>query len=441
MRKLSPIAVLFIGFAGLILLGSLLLTLPIAHKEGVNVSYIDALFISTSGTCVTGLTPLNVFKTFNLFGQIVLLVLIQIGGLGFMTFIAVILLIINKQLGIYNQTIIMQSAGTFTLGSVKPLLKRILLVTFIFEGTGWVLLSLFLRADYGNEAWYIGLFTSISAFCNAGFDLFESSLTTYKSNPGIILTICALINLGGIGFVVYSDLIDVKFNFKKLQMHSKLVLLCNAIVIVIPFFLFFLFEFVEAGQMGKFVNLPFGEKVLNSLFLSITPRTAGFYTLPYDQLTAASKGLTMILMFIGGNSGSTAGGVKVTTIAVIILSLVATAKGSEETVAFKQRITKSVIQQSSALFFTYAALVIIAGGLVTSYEEISLESGLFECISALATVGLTLGITSVITVPTKIVLIILMYLGRVGAFGLFSLILKKSKSHGITHPEGRIMVG
>lgn len=442
-KKITPIGILFLGFLTLILIGSGLLVLPFASKSGESIKYIDALFVSTSATCVTGLTPFNTFETFTVFGQIVILLLIQIGGLGFMTLISLLLLWIKKELGVYSKTILVQSAGSFSFGSVKHLLRKIVIFTVIFEFFGWLILSLLFLEDYGGAAFYYGLFTSISAFCNAGFDLFSDSLVAYNSSPGIILAIVVLINVGGLGFIVLSDLFDCKFEFSKLQVHSKIVLVANLFLIVIPFVLFFLFEFIDFGQNGYYIDKTIGEKVLNSLFLTITPRTAGFYTVDYAKLTPASKELTSILMFIGGNSGSTAGGIKVTTIVVVIIGAISTARRNEDTIIFKRKISNKIIQQSNALFFAYLLLLLISITTISMIEggAITTEESVFECISALSTVGLSLGITSSLTVFSKIVLIVLMYLGRIGAFGLFYLIFRKNNKHLIAYPEGRILVG
>ena len=441
-KRVTPVGILFLGFLALILVGSGLLVLPFASKSGESIKYIDALFVSTSATCVTGLTPFNTFQTFTLFGQIIILLLIQIGGLGFMTLISILLLWIKKELGVYSKTILVQSAGSFSFGSVKHLLRKIVIYTAIFEFVGWITLSLLMLPDFGGEAFYYGLFTAISAFCNAGFDLFSDSLVTYSSNAGIMITIMILINVGGLGFIVLSDLFDCKFRFSKLQVHSKIVLIGDLILILVPSLLFFLFEFVDVGQNGTYMDLSIGEKILNSLFLSITPRTAGFYTLDYSKLTAASKELTSILMFIGGNSGSTAGGLKVTTIVVVIIAVISTARRNEDTIIFKRKISNKVIQQSNALFFAYLLLLLISITAISTAEAgITTEESVFECISALSTVGLSLGVTSSLSIFSKIVLIVLMYLGRVGAFGLFYLIFRKSNKHLIAYPEGRILVG
>ena len=443
-KRFQPITLLFAGFLVLILVGALLLWLPFSSKTG-HTDFIDALFVSASAACVTGLSPFNTFDHWNLFGQIIILILIQIGGLGFMTFISVVLMIVNKDLGLYEKTVIMQSAGTFSFGSVRPLLRRILIGTFIFEAIGAILLSVFLFPDFGSKAVWIGTFTSISAFCNAGFDIFSgtfsSSLSAFSANPGVIITVASLVLLGGSGFVVWSDIIDSKFRWSRLHMHSKIVLTATLALTVIPMALFFMFDFSNIGRPGAFEDISVGAKFLNAFFLSVTPRTAGFASIDYASLSPASKTLTVLLMFIGGNSGSTAGGIKVTTIVVIIFNLVANARGKDEVAIFKQSINGSIIRQSSALLISYLTILFIAVMIVTSVDDIGTEAAIFECVSGIATVGLSLGVTGSLSITSKIVLILLMYIGRLGAFGLFNLIMGKSNEHALLHPEGRIMVG
>ncbi|MCQ3035179.1 MAG: Trk family potassium uptake protein [Bacilli bacterium] len=444
-KRLQPITLLFAGFLVLILAGAFLLWMPFASKDGHFSNFVDALFVSTSAACVTGLSPFNTFDHWNLFGQIVILVLIQIGGLGFMTFISVVLWIVNKDLGLYGKTVIMQSAGTFSFGSVKPLLRRILIGTFIFELIGAILLSVFFFPEFGFKGIWYGTFTSISAFCNAGFDLFSgsfsSSLSAFRNNPGVLVTIGCLILIGGSGFVVWSDLIDSKFRWGRLQMHTKIVLTSTLVLTIVPMFLFMLFDFTDFGRAGAYTTIDIGAKFLNSFFLAVTPRTAGFASVDYSLLSPASKTLTILLMFIGGNSGSTAGGLKVTTMVVIIFNLVANARGKDEVAIFKQRINGSIIRQSSALMLSYLAILFVAIMVITSVDDIGTEAAIFECVSGLATVGLSLGVTGTLSITSKIVLILLMYIGRLGAFGLFNLIMGKSSEHQLLHPEGRIMVG
>ena len=444
-KKLGVAQIISFGYLVTIAFGTILLLLPFSTKDDTPTSFINALFISTSATCVTGLTPYNTGLHFSLFGQIVILLLIQIGGLGFMTVITLLFMLFRKNVGLYQQTILMQSAGTYSIGGVMPLIKKIIIGSFGFEFIGAIILFLFFRKDYSiGKAIYYAIFHSISAFCNAGFDCLGSltgSLTIYSSNAGIIITISILIVLGGLGFICWSDIIDSKFRFKKLQLHTKVVLFATLILIFVPMILFLIFEFTRLGNNGFYTDLSFKDKLINSLFLSISPRTAGFNSIDLDKLTPAGKLLTIVLMFIGGNSGSTAGGLKVTTMIVILANLFTQARGKKKVNMFKQEVGDGIIKQASALANAYLILAAIATILISSVESFTLEEILFEVISATSTVGLSLGITASLSVFSKVIIIILMFAGRIGAFALFDLLIKDKGSDIVSMPEGRILVG
>ena len=443
-RKLSAIHLLSLGYLVAILLGTILLLLPFASKEGVTISFLDALFTATSATCVTGLVTVDTFHSWSTFGQVVILILIQIGGLGFMTIITLIFMAFKRNIRLYNQTVLMQSAGTITISEVIPLMKKIIIGTLTFEGIGAILLTIFFYPDYGSHAAFMGVFHSISAFCNAGFDIIGSktgSLTTYYNNYGVLLTLSGLIIIGGLGFIVWSDIWDKKFKFQKFNLHTKIVLVWNAIFILVPTLFFFIFEFTNIGRSGTFYEFSVPQKILNSLFLSISPRTAGFNALNLNELTGSGKLLTILLMFIGGNSGSTAGGIKVTTTVIVFANVIAMAKGKEDATVMKQTIPNKIIKQSSALLLSYLSITLIATIIISAAQPFTLEETLFEVVSAIGTVGLTLGITSQASVLTKIILIILMYFGRLGAFTLFDLLFKDKTSEMLRKPEGKVLVG
>ena len=444
-KKLSPIRLLSLGYLTSVLLGTLLLLLPFSAKDGQTTTFIDALFTATSATCVTGLIPYDTFTHWTRFGQVVIIVLIQIGGLGFMTIISLFLTLIKRSIGLYNRTVLMQSAGSYNISEVTVLLKRIVVGTLLFEGIGAIVLTLeFLGEKTVGEAIFYGVFHSISAFCNAGFDVFGfagGSLTGFSSNYVVLITLMVLIMVGGSGFIVWSDLIDTKFKWKKFQLHTKIVIVYNLVLTLVPALIFFLVEFTTFGQKGNFINLPFGEKILNSFFLAVSPRTAGFNSVDLNELTSSGKLLTMILMFIGGNPGSTAGGVKVTTIVVVLANLVASAKNKEHVVIFKRRISNSIIRQASSLFLAYAVMVIASTVIITSFETFSLEQVVFEVISAVGTVGLTLGVSAEAGVLTKLILAFLMYAGRLGALTLFGAIMQDKEKKTLIEPQGRLLVG
>ena len=401
-HHLSIVGILFLGYFITILIGTILLLLPISKNITEKIEWYDAMFAATSATCVTGLIP---FPTTNwsTFGQIVLLVLIQIGGLGFMTIISLILMMFKKNIGIYHRTVLMQSAGSYSISGVTNLIKRIILLTLFCEIVGAIILSLRFSSDMEiGKAIYFGIFHSVSAFCNAGFDLFGVSLINYQSDWIVLSTIMLLIIFGGLGF----------------------------------------FEFTNFGNAGKFTYLPFNEKILNALFLSVSPRTAGFNSLDLNNLTSSGKLLTMVLMFIGGSTGSTAGGVKVTTIVVVIANLVSLARGKDKIVLFKRRVNNNIVKQSSALVLAYLIITIISTLVICAIEpNVMFESVLFEVISGIGTVGLSLGLSSYACVATKLILTFLMYVGRLGAFSLFDLLLKKSENIYLEKPEGKVLVG
>lgn len=441
---MSAIYLLSMGYFVAIFIGTILLLLPFSSKNPESVSILDALFTATSATCVTGLVTVDTGTTWTLFGQIVILLLIQIGGLGFMTIITLIFMAFKKKIRLYNQTVLMQSAGTYTIAEVVPLLKKIIIGTLFFEGVGAIFLTIFLWKDFGPKAIYLGVFHSISAFCNAGFDIFGSatgSLTQYYNNFGVLITLSLLIVIGGLGFIVWSDLWENKFKFNKCNLHTKIVLLWNTFLIIIPAILFFVFEFTSIGRSGAFEDFSLSSKILNAFFLSISPRTAGFNAIDLNSLTGSGKLLTIILMFIGGNSGSTAGGIKVTTAVIVFANLFALAKGKEDATIMKQRIPSRIVKQASALLLSYLVLVLVATLIITATEDFTLEETLFEVASAIGTVGLTIGVVSKSAVLTKIILILLMYLGRLGAFALFDLLFKDKPGEMLRKPDGKVLVG
>ncbi|MCH5179866.1 MAG: Trk family potassium uptake protein [Erysipelotrichales bacterium] len=444
-KNLSAIHLLSLGYLVAILLGTILLLMPFSSKDGVSISFLDALFTATSATCVTGLVTVDTFSSWTTIGQVIIIILIQIGGLGFMTIITLIFMAFKRNIRLYNQTVLMQSAGTITISEVIPLMKKIIIGTLGFEGIGAILLAIFFYKDgYGDRSIYMGIFHSISAFCNAGFDIVGSSggsLTPFYNNFGILLTLSTLIVIGGLGFIVWSDMWDKKFKFQKFNLHTKIVLVWNGILILVPTIFFFIFEFTNIGRSGTFYDLSLPEKILNSLFLSISPRTAGFNALDLNELTGSGKLLTILLMFIGGNSGSTAGGIKVTTAIIVFANVFAIAKGQEDVTVMKQAIPNKIIKQSSALLLAYLSITILATIIISAAQPFTLEETLFEVVSAIGTVGLTIGVTAKASVLTKIVLIILMYFGRLGAFTLFDLLFKDKTSEMLRKPEGKVLVG
>lgn len=438
-KKLSVAQFLALGYLITIVIGTILLLMPFATKSGEGTSFVDAFFTATSATCVTGLVPFDTFLHWNLFGQIVILCLIQIGGLGFMTIITLIFMMFKKNIGLYNRTILMQSAGSYTISGVVKLIKRIILGTFIFEALGAIVLSFAFWGEFGLASIYYGIFHSVSAFCNAGFDLL-GSLSAYSNNALVLITLMALIIIGGLGFIVWSDILDCKFKFKKFQLHTKIVLIFNLVLIVVPAILFFVFETFNINST-VFDEMGIGEKILNSFFMSVSPRTAGFNTVNVSSITTSSKFLTMILMFIGGSSGSTAGGIKLTTFVVVIMNLFAQVKGQKSLVMFNRKISDKVVKQASSLVLAYLIVIILSTLIIGSYEPFGFENILFEVMSAIGTVGLSVGVSQSASVVTKLILILLMFIGRLGAFTLFETFVKEKKQSSLEEVEGKILVG
>ncbi|MBO7085685.1 MAG: Trk family potassium uptake protein [Bacilli bacterium] len=447
-RKNMPVVMLLsIGYFTTIILATILLMLPFASREG-HTSFIDAVLTATSATCVTGLIAFDTAAHWTLFGQIVIMLAIQIGGLGFMTIITLLFMVIKRNIGLYNRTVIMQSAGSYNISGTTKLIRRIILGTLAFEAIGAVLIYFSIKDTYTEKTWYYAIFHSISAFCNAGFDVFGAgsgfapvSLTPFSHNYGLLFTLMGLIIIGGSGFIVWSDIIDSRFKWSRFQVHTKIVVVANSVLIAIPAILFFIFEFTKVGTNAAFADMPFWDKIVNALFMSVTPRTAGFNSVDLNSMTASGQLLTVFLMLIGGNSGSTAGGVKVTTIVIIFATLISSARGQENVVMFKRRINEKLIKQSLSLLIAYLIIILTATLIIGSYENYSLMEILFEVVSAIGTVGLSLGLTGTCAVATKIIIIILMYIGRLGALTLFDLLLKDTNDTIVEKPEGKVLVG
>ena len=440
--KLSVWQFLALGYFIVILAGSALLVLPFATKDGASTSYLNALFVAASATCVTGLSPVVTGAHWSLFGQIVILVLIQTGGLGFMSFVSTIFLMFRHKMGLYERKALMSAAGSKKYEGLVPLLKRIFIGTAIFEVAGAALLSIRFCQDYGGIGVYYALWHSVSAFCNAGFDLVGtdgSSLAAYATDPLVSLTICGLVIMGGLGFCVWGDVIDAKCNPKKMQLNTKVILFVSTLLLVISTALFLLFEWNNPSYAGY----NFG---LCSIFNATSPRTAGFFTTDPATLSDSGYLLTLILMFIGGSSGSTAGGIKVGTFAVIIMGMIGVFRGHRDiNIGSKRRIEYSLLSQALAIFAACLMMVMLATLTICAIEpdkEITkFTDVLFECVSAMGTVGLTRGLTPNLSVASKIILIFLMYAGRVGILTLALALGEKRTPSGVRKPVDSLLIG
>ncbi len=441
-RQLSYARVIVLGILTVILLGTLLLMLPMSTKSGEPTTLNRAFFTSTSAVCVTGLVLEDTYLYWSVFGQVVILVLIQIGGMGFMSIVTLLSLFMGRHIGLRERRLIMESSGIMQLGGMMPLFRRIAGGTFIIEGVGALLLSFRFCPELGFvEGVYNAVFHSVSAFCNAGFDLMGrhapfSSLTHYATDAYVNIVIMLLIVLGGIGYLVWDDVITNKFRFKRYRLHSKIVLVTTAILILGGAVLFFALEY---GHSLAGYTLP--EKILLSFFQSITPRTAGFSTLDSASFSEAGALVTIVLMFIGGSSGSTAGGVKTGTIAVLVLGMLASAKRKKDIVIFRRRIDGDSIRQASSIAFIYIMAIFAASLLLCAFENASLKAVLFETASAMGTVGSSMALTPSLSIISQIVIVLLMFGGRAGGLTLALVLAERNKVVPSEHPTEKILIG
>lgn len=449
---LNAPAKIALSFLGLILIGSFLLCTPIASTSGQWWNFTDALFTSTSAVCVTGLVVADTAVHFTLFGQIVLLVLIQIGGFGFISLSALIMLAAGKRLTYKNRVVLQESLNRDSNQGVVKLLKQIAIIVFATEGIGFILLLPSMIIQFGGEGIFKALFLSVSAFCNAGFDVFGTTGTQFQNlmpfaqNVFVLLPVMLLVVNGGIGYMV---IIEIVSKFKKdtrnpLSLHVKIVLIITTILILVGAILFALFEWNNPQTIG---NMPTFYKIINSLFQSITPRTAGFSTFDQANLTSSSRVITDILMFIGGSPSSIAGGVKTTTIFVLFVYAFRSVGQNGDIVLGKKSISNKTIQKALRIV-ALAVILMIIGVVSISLIEINnpianSSSIIFEVISAFSTVGITLGLTPTLAVASKIILIALMFIGRVGLLTLTLAIRRKSRdAYGlIQYQDAKIMVG
>ncbi|QUH24421.1 TrkH family potassium uptake protein [Serpentinicella alkaliphila] len=441
--NLAPTQVLAIGFALVILVGSMLLNLPIASQDGRSIGFINALFTSASAVCVTGLVVVDTGTHWTVFGKTVILILIQVGGLGFMTLATMLAVLLGKKISLKERLLIQESLSQYTLSGVVRFTQYILLVTLLIEGLGALLLSFTFVPEHGlAKGIAYSIFHSISAFCNAGFDIIGHGrgLTPYVNDPIVNFTIWSLVILGGIGFSVIVD-INNKRSIRKLSLHTKIVLVVTFILLTSGFLAFLLLEWNNPETLG---NLPLTGKLMAGFFQSMTTRTAGFNTIALDQMNDASKLITIILMFIGGSPASTAGGIKTATLGVIIFTVISVIKGKEETELFKKRIPRDIVNRAITVSFISLTLVIVVTGILTMTETgFSFLEILFESTSAFGTVGLSLGITSELSSLGRLVITFLMFAGRVGPITIvFALARRQRKYKGIIkYPEGKILVG
>ena len=437
-KHLTSFQLIILGFAGVILLGSILLMLPVSSLDKVPTPFHEALFTATSAVCVTGLVVKDSGSYWSVFGQTVILVLIQIGGLGVVTVAAAVSLLSGKKISLMQRSTMQDAISAPKVGGIVRLTRFILKGTLLIEAAGAMLLLPVFASDYGLKGIWMAVFHSISAFCNAGFDILGTadnafpSLTGYSGNILIHVVIMLLIITGGIGFLTWDDIYRNKMNFKRYRMQSKIILMTTVCLIIFPAVFFFACDLK---------NLPAGERLLAAMFQSVTTRTAGFNTIDISEMSEASKAVMILLMLIGGSPGSTAGGMKTTTFTVLILNAIATFRSQENAGAFGRRLEYHVIKNAATVAMLYFTLFFCGGVAISVYEDLPLLDCLYEAASAVGTVGLTLGVTPGLHVFSQVVLIILMYLGRVGGLTLIYAVFSGRNKGNAKLPLEKITVG
>ena len=442
--QLSPARIILLGFALLILTGALLLTLPIATRDGQGAPFLDALFTATSATCVTGLVVQDTSLYWTVFGQAVIILLIQIGGMGVVTAAVTLSMLAGRRIGLKQRWVMQESISAPQVGGIVRRTRFIVAATFRMEGMGALLLALRFWPEMGLRGIWYAVFHSISSFCNAGFDLMGAeagtpfvSLTGYADDPLVTLTVAGLIALGGIGFITWGDVREHKWHVRAYCLQTKLVLTVTALLILLPTLFFLFYEF----QLPQWQSLTGKEKVLGALFQSVTPRTAGYNTVDLTLLSGPSQMIITMLMLIGASPGSTAGGFKVTTLAVFFLAAKSVFLKKESLQSFGRRLPVDTLRSAAAIFLMYLGLFLLGGTAISCMEGVSLSAALFETASAIGTVGLTLGITPDLGAASQLILIFLMYFGRVGGLTLVYAVLPDSGTVPSQLPQERISVG
>lgn len=441
-RRLNQVQFIALGFFLIIMLGTFMLMLPISSKTGEWTSFSDALVTATSTTCVTGLIVVDTFTHWSLLGQLVIITLIQIGGLGFLTIAVGFAMMFRRRIGLRERDLLKESVNAMEIGGIVKLARKIIKRTVIIEGVGAIILSIRFLPEHGVlEGIYYGVFHSISAFCNAGFDLMGyqtpyNSLCAYVKDPVVNLTISALIILGGLGFVVWDELIAKKFHWKGYTLHTKLVISCTAFLLVAGTVLLFMFEYDNTLE-----GMNFGEKIMASFFGAVTARTAGFNTVDTGALDSSSKLLTIILMFIGGSPGSTAGGVKTTTIMVMFIYIISSLRNNSGSNIFHRRISSEIIKKAAMVIGLNLCLALVSAVIILATSDLPMEDVLFEVVSAIGTAGMTTGITRDLNAVGRILIVFLMYCGRIGSMTFALSLLKKENGQLLRLPEEKINIG
>lgn len=442
-RRFSHAQTLAIGHFLVILMGALLLMLPISSRSGTSTDFLSSLFTSTSATCVTGLIVVDTGTHWNFFGQLVIITLIQIGGLGFVTMGVLFSMFLNKKISLRTRGLLQDSLNVDKVGGVIRLVKKALMGTLIIESIGAVLLMFRFIPEFGLQTGlWMSIFHSISAFCNAGFDILGSffgaysSLETYAGDILINMVIMSLIVIGGIGFIVWADLLEHKWHFRKYRLHTKIVLVTTFILIFGGAFLFYLFE-KDAILAGR----PIHEQILCCLFSSVTARTAGFNSVDFGVVRQSSALLMCVLMYIGGSPGSTAGGIKTTTVAVLFSSWFNSVRGHHDCNLFKRQVSKDTVRESSNVLIMTMTLALVSIMTICAIQDLNMLDVAFEVFSGLGTVGMTTGITRDLVPVSRVIIILMMYLGRIGSMSFAYSFFEKKSVPAVQNPVEKVMVG
>ena len=437
-NKLSSFQIIILGFAGVIVLGALLLMLPIATQNGAVTPFSKTLFTATSAVCVTGLVVFDTASYWSGFGQLIILIMIQIGGLGVISVASFLSMLAGRKISLMQRQTMQNALSAPQMGGIVKLTRFIFLVSFAIEGIGALLLMPVFMTKYGIRGIWMAVFHSVSAFCNAGFDLMGnqtgqySSLTSFAGSGYVTLVICLLIMIGGIGFLTWKDIAVKKTRFKEYSMQTKVILVTTAILIVIPAVFFF---------FSDFANEPLKDRICMSVFQAVTPRTAGFNTADLNKMSDAGRSVMMLLMLIGGSPGSTAGGMKTTTIAVLFANAIAVFRKRQNANCYGRRIDDSTVKNASAILFMYVFFSMLSAIIISITDGISMQMGMFETFSAIGTVGLKLGITPNLSAVSRFVLILLMFFGRVGGLTIIYAAFSQKDASTLKYPMENITVG
>lgn len=444
-KNLSPFKILAIGFAAVILTGGILLSLPISSVSGQYTSLLDTIFTATSAVCVTGLVVLDTGTYWSVFGQWIILILIEIGGLGFMALSTIFALLLGKRISLRERLVMQEAYNTFSLQGVISHVRYMLFFTLAVQGGAALILMTQFIPLYGiGTGIYYGIFHAISAFNNAGFDLLGNftSVTVLNTNKVVLMTLGTLINIGGLGYLVWREIISSIRSKKKLKnfsLHSKVVLTISLTLVLFGSLIFLIFEWNNPATMQ---GMRFSDKIVNSYFSATTPRTAGFNSISNSEMSPAGKLLTMAYMFIGGSPGSTAGGVKTTTLGIVIFTLISVLKGREDVEVYHKKLSQSTVYRAVAVFLLGISIVVM-GVMVLSIAEVgaTFEVILYEVLSAFGTVGLSQGITPSLTAVSKVTLTLIMYMGRVGPLTVMLALAGKQSKANVKYPEGKLLIG